>query len=76
MVKVGNQCSATSHEIFKSKMVNPRGRFSATEYPFSAKTSLSGTLANCSGGGGSRPCSAELWSLGTSKLNLASLIVD
>lgn len=50
MVKVGNQCSATSHEIFKSKMVNPRGRFSATGHPFGAKTSLRGTLANCSGG--------------------------
>lgn len=50
MVKVGNRCSATSHEIFKFKMVNPRGRFSVTGYPFGAKTSLSGTLANCSGG--------------------------
>lgn len=50
MVKAGNQCSATSDEIFKSKMVNPRGRVSATGYPFSAQTSLSGTLANYSGG--------------------------
>lgn len=74
MLKVGNQCSATSHETFKSKMVNHRGRFAATGYPYSAKTSLNRTLAI--GSGESRTSDAELWSLGTNQLNLASLIVD
>lgn len=35
MLKVGNQCPATSCEIFKAKMVNHRGRVSATRYPYS-----------------------------------------
>lgn len=71
MVKVGNHWSATSQEIFKSKMVNPMGRFSAQDIHSVPRPRSAGHWLIVVGE--SRPSSAELWSLGTNQLNLASL---